>query len=194
MLIRNQIKEAQTMHTKEIANSHSTQNDIYLEVQNAFYTLLEKKKQIPVSTLQVKQAKENYDLSFGRYKVGVGNPVEQKEAQVQYANARVQYYNTLYEYNTARAELEKAIGKNIVDGSVELPKETKQKTETKSVKAETVQDTQSQQSENNISKKIKKTKKQPVCKSKVNKPPVTPKHYKNRVIRALHNVFSYPDD
>ena len=193
MSIRNQIKEAQTMHTKEIANSHSTQNDIYLEIQNAFYTLLEKKKQIPVSTLQVKQAKENYDLSFGRYKVGVGNPVELKEAQVQYANARVQYYNTLYEYNTARAELEKAIGKNIVDGTVELPKETKQQTETKSVKGETVQDTQPQQTEN-VSKKVKKAKKQPVCKSKVNKPPVTPKHYKNRVIRALHNVFSYPDD
>lgn len=190
MLIRNQIKEAQSMHTKEIANSHSTQNDIYLEIQNAFYTLIEKKNQIPVSTLQVKQAKENYDLSFGRYKVGVGNPVELKEAQVQYANARVQYYNTLYEFNTARANLEKAIGKNIVDGSVELKKENA----SKEVKAEQINNNTSA-SDITTSKKIKKEKqKTKACNSKATKPVYKPRHYKNRFIRGLHNFFSYPDD
>ena len=154
MLIRNQIKEAQSMHTKEIANSHSTQNDIYLEIQNAFYSLIEKKNQIPVSTLQVKQAKENYDLSFGRYKVGVGKP---KEAQVQYANARVQYYNTLYEFNTARANLEKAIGKNIIDGSVELKKD--EKVVSKDVKAEQIKPEQTTTPETQQTKKVKKEKK-----------------------------------
>ena len=120
MLIRNKIRETQNIHSREVAKSKQAQNDIYLEIQNAYYTLLEKKNKIPVSTLQVKQAKENYDLSFGRYKVGVGNPVELKEAQVQYANSKMQYNNTLYEFNAARADLEKAIGKNIIAGSVDL--------------------------------------------------------------------------
>lgn len=188
MLIRNQIKEAQSMHTKEIANSHSTQNDIYLEIQNAFYSLIEKKNQIPVATLQVKQAKENYDLSFGRYKVGVGNPVELKEAQVQYANARVQYYNTLYEFNTARANLEKAIGKNIIDGAVELKQADK--AATKDVKAEKVQSSDEVLS----SVEKKKSVKEKLCKSKSMKPVYRTRHYKNRFVRALHNFFSYPDD
>ncbi len=179
MLIRNQIKEAQTQHSKEIATSHQTQNDIYLEIQNAFYNLIEKKNKIPVSTLQVKQAKENYDLSFGRYTVGVGNPVELKEAQVQYANARMQYNNTLYEYNTARANLEKAIGKNIIAGAVELEK-SKPQTVQKDVKAKKVEPV--------------KTEKEPVKVEPKKKPVVKKRYYNNKVIRGLHNFFSYPDD
>jgi outer membrane protein TolC len=125
MLIRNEIKEAKTLHNREIANARSTQNDIYLEIQTAYYNLIEKRAKIPVSTLTVKQAKENYDLSFGRYKAGVGNPVELKEAQLQYRDAQLNYYNTLYLYNTARAELERAIGKNIVENQISINLDSK---------------------------------------------------------------------
>ena len=120
MLIRQEIKEAKSLHSREIANAMNTHNNIYLEIQNAFYLLREKMNKIPVSTVNVKQAKENYELSFGRYRVGVGDPVELKEAQVQLQNAELQYYNTLYEYNCARANLEKAIGKNIVENQISL--------------------------------------------------------------------------
>ena len=120
MLIRNEIKEAKALHSRERANAINTKNNIYYEIQQAFYSMIEKKNSIPVSYLGLKQAKENYDLSFGRYKVGVGNPVELKEAQVQYQNAMLQYYNSLYQFNSARAELEKFIGKNIANGEVEL--------------------------------------------------------------------------
>lgn len=135
MLIRNEIKEAKMLHTKEIAAATNTQNDIYLEIQMAYYNLVEKKNKIPVSTLSVKQAKENYELSFGRYKSGVGNPIELKEAQVQYKDAQLNYCNTLYEYNCARANLEKAIGKNIVENQIpitlDLKKLKKEKSEYK---------------------------------------------------------------
>ena len=82
--------------------------------------MLEKKNSIPVSFLGLKQAKENYELSYGRYKVGVGNPVELKEAQVQYQDAMLKYYNSLYQFNSARADLEKYIGKNLAEGEVQL--------------------------------------------------------------------------
>ena len=135
MLIKNEIKEAKSLHSREIANAMNTKNNIYLEIQNAFYSLKEKRSKIPVSTLNVKQAKENYDLSFGRYKAGVGNPVELKEAQVQFKDAELQYYNTLYEYNTARANLEKAIGKNIVGNQITLDLDKKKmKAENKKLK------------------------------------------------------------
>ncbi len=164
MLIRNEIKEARTLYTREIANATSTQNDIYLEIQTAYYNLIEKKNKIPVSTLTVKQAKENYELSFGRYKSGVGNPVELKEAQLQYRDAQLNYYNTLYEYNTARANLEKAIGKNIVENQITInldPKKVKNDKNAykKEVKQELKQDLNTQTQGSTINnKKFKKNK------------------------------------
>ena len=131
MLIKNEIKEAKALHSKEQANAINTKNNIYYEVQESYFSLKEKKNKIPVAFLGMKQAKENYELSYGRYKVGVGNPVELKEAQVQYQNAQLTYYQTMYEYNTARATLEKVIGKNIANGEVELNKNTKVKTKGK---------------------------------------------------------------
>ena len=120
MLIKNEIKEAKALHSREIANASSTKNDIYFQIQQAYYLMLEKKNSIPVSFLGLKQAKENYELSYGRYKVGVGNPVELKEAQVQYQDAMLKYYNSLYQFNSARADLEKYIGKNLAEGEVQL--------------------------------------------------------------------------
>ena len=119
-LIKNEIKEARILHKREKYTSVGTKNDIYYEVQQAYYSMKEKKNSIPVAFLGMKQARENYELSYGRYKVGVGNPVELKDSQAQYQDALLKYYNTLYQYNSARAELEKFVGKNIVDGEVSL--------------------------------------------------------------------------
>lgn len=113
MLIKNEISEARYLYDKEIATAKNTQNSIYLEIQNAYLILEEKKNQMPVALLQVKQAKENYELSYGRYRVGEASPTELKDAQILYQNAQLNYYNALYQYNSAKAQLEKSIGKNI---------------------------------------------------------------------------------
>lgn len=113
MLIKNEIKEARYLYEKEIANAKNTQNSIYLEIQNAYLTLEEKKNQMPVAILGVKQAKENYELSYGRYRVGEASPTELKDAQINYQQAQLTYYNALYQYNSSKAALEKAIGKNL---------------------------------------------------------------------------------
>lgn len=120
MLIKNEIKEARYLYDKEIANAKNTQNQIYLEIQNAFLMLEEKKNQMPVAILNVKQSKENYELSYGRYRVGEASPTELKDAQINYQQAQLSYYNALYQYNSAKASLEKAIGKNIVGDNKEI--------------------------------------------------------------------------
>lgn len=140
MLLKNELKEAKSLYSKEIANAMNAHNNIYLEIQNAYYNMREKKNKIPVATVNVKQAKENYELSFGRYRVGVGDPVELKEAQVQLQNAELQYYNTLFEYNCAKANLEKAIGKNIVENQISLDlNKDKLKTENEKLKRQNQQ-------------------------------------------------------
>lgn len=125
MLIRNEIKEARYYYDRELANARNTQNNIYLEIQNAYLTLDEKRNQLPYAIIQVKQAKENYELSFGRYKVGEGSPTELKDAQNTYEQSQLTYYSALYEYNSAKANLEKSIGKNICSDEppVELQKD-----------------------------------------------------------------------
>ena len=81
MNINNQIKEARAKYSKQMATSTRTEQNIELEIQTAFYNLIEKKNQIPVAFLGMKQAKENYDISYGRYRVGEGNPIELKDSQ-----------------------------------------------------------------------------------------------------------------
>ena len=120
MLIRNEIKEAKALHEKEKANEKGTKNEIYYQVQQAYFSMIEKKNSIPVAFLGLKQAKENYELSYGRYKVGVGNPIELKDAQAQYQDAILQYYNMLYQFNSSKAELEKFIGRNLSEDVIAL--------------------------------------------------------------------------
>jgi len=114
MMTKNLIKEDRALYDSELSSAQLTKNNVYLEIQSAYLSLYEKKNQIPVALLQVKQAKENYELSAGRYKVGVGNPTELKDAQNTYQSAQLSYYKSLFEYNSAKAQLEKAIGKNII--------------------------------------------------------------------------------
>ena len=113
MLVRNEIREAKYLYDKELANAKNTQHNIYLELQKAYLKLLEKKNQLPVAQLQEKQANENFNLSFKMYGVGVGSPSEVKDAEITYENAQLTYYSSIYEYNLAKAELEKAIGRNL---------------------------------------------------------------------------------
>ena len=79
-----------------------------MEIQTAYIKVEEKRNQLPVAILQVKQAKENYELSFGRYRVGEGSPTELKDSENTYEQAQLTYYTALYEYNSARAQLEKS--------------------------------------------------------------------------------------
>lgn len=112
-LIRNQIKEARAQLEKQKFDSKATVNDIYYDIQSTFVKLVDAKQRVPVARLAVKKAKENYELSQGRYSVGVSDAIEYKEAQIQYYDARLAYLNTLYQFNSAKANLERAIGQTL---------------------------------------------------------------------------------
>ena len=120
MLLKYQLREANILYSKSQSDAKSTKNNIYYEVQNSYYSFDEKKNKIPVAYISMKQAKENYELSLGRYEAGVGNPTELNDAKIDYNNAQLTYYKTLYEYNSSRAALEKSIGRNISDTEYEL--------------------------------------------------------------------------
>lgn len=113
VLVRNQIKEARAEWERQQYDSKAQVNDIYYEIQSTFVKLMDAKQRVPVARLAVKKAKENYELSSGRYRVGVNDAIEFKESQIQYYNARLSYLNTIYQFNSAKAALEKAIGQTL---------------------------------------------------------------------------------
>lgn len=113
VLIRNQIVQAKALYEQEKFSAKSNVNDIYYEIQQAYVRLVDARERIPATKLTVQQAKESYELSQGRYRVGVCDAIELRDAQIQYANAKLAYINNLYNYNSAKALLEKAIGQTL---------------------------------------------------------------------------------
>lgn len=83
--------------------------NIYFEVQNAYINMVQLEKQIPLLAVKVKQTYENFELADGRYGVGIGDYIQLQDARVNYNNAQHSYVQTVYNYNVARANLEKLI-------------------------------------------------------------------------------------
>ena len=92
------------------ANEDSIRQAIILDVQQAYLNVQDTAEQISMAEMTVLQAKENYDLASGRYRTGVGNPIEVADATITLNNARANFNTALYNYKIAQAALEKSIG------------------------------------------------------------------------------------
>ena len=86
-----------------------SKQDIYFEIQNLYVNMVQYEKQIPLLAVKVKQTLENFELADGRYAVGLGDYIELQDAKVHYNNAQINYVQTVFNYNVARANLEKAV-------------------------------------------------------------------------------------
>ncbi len=58
----------------------------------------------------VEKAEDDYRISLIRYNAGVGTNLDVLDAQVALTQAKTNYVQALYDYNTSKAKLEKAIG------------------------------------------------------------------------------------
>jgi len=112
-LTSKQVEEAHALYDKELADSEKIRQDVYFEVQKSYYNLLESSKSIPVAKEGVKKAKESYELASGRYKVGFGDALELKDAEMTYESSQLDYYKALYSYNKSLAEFERVIGASV---------------------------------------------------------------------------------
>lgn len=83
--------------------------NIYFEIQDNYVNMVQLEKQIPLLAVKVRQTLENLELADGRYFVGIGDYIELQDAKVNYNNAQQSYVQAVYNYNVARANLEKSI-------------------------------------------------------------------------------------
>lgn len=110
LLLKKQVDEAKATHKRDAADYDNAKLSVYLEVKQAYIDLNNAQDSIPVAKLSMGQAKEQYNLASGRYKVGLGDAIELKDAETTYRNAQLDYYSTLLNYNTAAANIERVIG------------------------------------------------------------------------------------
>ncbi len=120
MLLKKQVDEAKATYKKDLADYENTKQDIYFNVKQAFINLTNAQDSIVVAKLNMDQAKEQYDQASGRYKVGLGDAIELKDAETTYRNSQLDYYNTLLNYHVSAADLERLMGVPLKSSDVDL--------------------------------------------------------------------------
>ena len=108
----------QVKHEVDIANSQLNlaktevellNQNLYFDIQSAYVDMIQLEKQIPLLETKVRQTLENLELADGRYSVGLGDYIQLQDARVNYNNAQSSYVQAVYNYNVARATLEREI-------------------------------------------------------------------------------------
>ncbi len=84
---------------------------ITLEVKNDYLNLLTAEKNINVTEKAIEQAEENLRMNEERYKYQVATQTEVLDAVTLLAQARVNYYGALSDFNVAKAQLERSMGR-----------------------------------------------------------------------------------
>ena len=112
-LVKKKVNEATANYEKEVSEAQALKNNLYFQVKQTYMEFIEAKNSVPTAEVALKQSKESYDLAKGRYEVGVGNPIELKDAELTYRNAKLAHFNALYDYNVALAKLENVTGSKL---------------------------------------------------------------------------------
>ena len=86
-------------------------DSITLELKDDYLNLLTAEKNINVTEKAIEQAEENLRMNEERYKYQVATQTDVVNAVTLLAQARTNYYGALSDFNVAKAQLERAMGK-----------------------------------------------------------------------------------
>ena len=92
------------------ADADSLRQNITYSVMSAALSLMNANDRARAAQETVKYSEENLELAQGRYNVGVGNQIEVSDAVSALAESKHTYYQALYDAQTARANLDEALG------------------------------------------------------------------------------------
>jgi len=109
-LTQSQILEAKENIGVIGAQIESVKQNIRLEVEQALSNLREAINRIETTGIIVRQAEENKDLAEGRYRSGVGTPIEVTDAFLALSRAQISRIAALADFKIGQAALEKAMG------------------------------------------------------------------------------------
>ena len=107
---RSKVKQANYSLVKSSEQAKQKQDAIQLEVRQCYLNMGEAEKRIQTSKVAVDKAQEDFKIAQVRYSAGVGTNIDVMDAQVKLTEAKTNYIQSLYDYNTSKAALDKAMG------------------------------------------------------------------------------------
>lgn len=107
---RSQVKGAEAGLDKASEQLRQARDSVQLEVRQAYLNMQEAEKRIETSKVAVTKAEEDYKIAQVRYSAGVGTNLDVIDSQVALTSAKTDYVQAMYDYNTSRAKLDKAMG------------------------------------------------------------------------------------
>ena len=109
-LVNSQVHSAETALLQAQETAASTREQVQLDVQSAFLTLRAAEKNIQTTKIAIASAEEDFKIAQVRYAAGVGTNLDVMDASQKMTQAKTNYYDALYNYNTSKADLDKAMG------------------------------------------------------------------------------------
>ena len=104
------IKQSNSAVEKSLQTAKQTKDAVQLEVRQAYLNMVEAEKRISTSQVTVEQADEDFKIAQVRYSAGVGTNTDVIDAQVALTQAKNNYIQAMYDFNTSKANLTKAMG------------------------------------------------------------------------------------
>ncbi len=104
------IRAAKSRQKEVKISAQRVTDGIKLEVERTYLNLMESQKRILAQKENVENAKENLNIAQGRYRLGLISDMEVRDTHLSLTQAEVNYSQSLFDYNVARAELERNIG------------------------------------------------------------------------------------
>ena len=90
--------------------AEEAREQIELDVQTAYLSLLAAEKNIKTTNTAVERAVEDFKIAQVRYTAGVGTNLDVTDADEKLVTAQTNYYDALYNYNLSKAALDRAMG------------------------------------------------------------------------------------
>lgn len=108
-----QIKQAQSGVTIAEKQAKQNRDNISLEVSQVYLSMREAEKRIDTSNVAVDEAKLSFGIAKERYGAGIGTNLDVVDAELAMNQAKTNYVQALYDYNTSKAQLDKAMGSDV---------------------------------------------------------------------------------
>ncbi len=103
-------KEAKLTVSQVEMQRKDAERQIKLMLQNQINQIAKSIEQVNSLKTARKQAEKGYEIAVKRYETGMGTIVDVNQAALGLTNTGLQYNNAIYDYVSAKSELEKVIG------------------------------------------------------------------------------------
>ena len=106
----NQIKAIRNQRAQLDVQRDYAERGVKLQVQQSINTLLTARESMLANELTVEQAQKAYEISYTRYSAGAGTILELNNSLLTLTQAQLNYSQAIYDYLSAHAAYEKALG------------------------------------------------------------------------------------